>query len=136
MLGVISPQIHGDGMDRLERFDTILDLPALDELHQLLGADLCDIVAQLLVQLPAQFEALSVASAAGDFVAIRSIAHNIKGSVGNMGGVALSKAVAALEGAAREHDSALVARQMEQVTELVPETLAAFEAFVCERCGD
>jgi HPt (histidine-containing phosphotransfer) domain-containing protein len=123
-------------MDRLERFETILDLPALNELHQLLGADLCDIVTQLRVQLPAQFDEVSVASAAGDFVAIRSVAHNIKGSVGNMGGVALSRAAAALEEAALEHDSALVMRLTEQVAVLVPETLAAFESFVRERCGN
>ncbi|AWI80397.1 hypothetical protein CEW87_14130 [Parazoarcus communis] len=123
-------------MDENARFEPILDLPALDELHQLLGADLCDIAAQLLAQLPAQFDDVCAASAAGDFVALRSAAHSIKGSVGNMGGVALSRAAAALEKAALQHDAALVARLMEQIRSLLPETLVAFKAFVRERCED
>ncbi|PKO82583.1 MAG: hypothetical protein CVU19_01110 [Betaproteobacteria bacterium HGW-Betaproteobacteria-13] len=123
-------------MDENARFEPILDLPALDELHQLLGADLCDIAAQLLAQLPAQFDDVCAASAVGDFVALRSAAHSIKGSVGNMGGVALSRAAAALEKAALQHDAALVARLMEQIRSLLPETLVAFKVFVRERCED
>ncbi len=121
-------------MDENARFEPILDQPALDELHQLLGADLCDIAVQLTAQLPTQFDDVCAASAAGDFVALRSAAHSIKGSVGNMGGVALSRAAAALEKAAMQHDAPLVALLMEQIRRLVPETLTAFETFIRERC--
>ena len=113
-------------MNENARFEPILGQSTRDELHQLLGADLCDVAEQLTAQLPIRFDDVCAAPAAGDFVGLRSAAHSIKGSVGNMGAWPFQGLL--------QHDAALVARLMEQVRTLVPETLAAFETFIRERC--
>jgi HPt (histidine-containing phosphotransfer) domain-containing protein len=90
--------------DRAPSDDVVLDQAVFDELRALGGEAetefLTDIVTQfvsdtdpLLVQLRVLFEA-------GDAAAVSRIAHSIKGSCGQLGGVRLSASCARLENAA------------------------------------
>jgi len=78
-----------------------------DALERLMNNEtlLSKVTALYLSSTPAQLESLKQAAVSGDFSAVQAEAHTLKGTSGNIGAEQLMALFAALEVAAKEHNS-------------------------------
>jgi len=82
-----------------------LDIAALNELKDMLGEALSEIVDSFLEGLDGEVEAIQQALGA-DAAAVRAAAHSLKGSAGNLGARILAALASHIEKAAVEGDLA------------------------------
>lgn len=82
----------------------LIDTEALDDLREVLGDELDEIVEQFVAQLDEQVDAVREALAAADRQQVVESAHSLKGGAGNFGANRLAAIAAAIERAARDAD--------------------------------
>lgn len=78
-----------------------IDRGVLDELRELLGDDLDQLIRVYLDTTPPLIERLENATAARNFDALRDIAHSLKSSSANLGAMTLANAAGRIELGAR-----------------------------------
>ena len=82
----------------------MIDVSVLDELRELLGEELGEIVGHFVVQLDEQVNSVRDALAVADRQRIIESAHSLQGGAANFGANRLSSIAAAIERAARDED--------------------------------
>lgn len=78
-----------------------IDSTVLDELRELLGSEVDQLIRVFLDTTPPLIEQLESATATPDFDVLREIAHSLKSSSANVGAMALSNAAKRIELGAR-----------------------------------
>ena len=79
-----------------------LDTGTLDELHDLLGNELNQLIAVYLEDAPKLMARLQAASVGPDWDELRNAAHTLKSSSANLGATTLSAVALSIEQGARE----------------------------------
>ncbi len=79
-----------------------LDTGTLDELHDLLGNELNQLIAVYLEDAPKLMARLQAASVGPDWDELRNAAHTLKSSSANLGATTLSAVALSIEKGARE----------------------------------
>ncbi len=109
--------------------EALLDRAVLEGLRALSMKGSGDLFREILDLFarngPRLVEDLGAAAAAGDAPLLRRLAHTLKGSAGNVGAVALARAAAAAERAAREGDLEGARARLSEVGDLLRRSLAA-----------
>lgn len=90
--------------DHSQEFSPLIDVSVLDELREVLGEELGEIVGHFVVQLDEQVNSVRDALAVADRQRIIETAHSLKGGAANFGANRLSSIAAAIERAARDED--------------------------------
>jgi HPt (histidine-containing phosphotransfer) domain-containing protein len=105
-----------------------IDHALLDELGEMLGPRLADIIATFVDNLDGQLADLRHALDTGDVPAIRAAAHRLKGSAGSIGALALGDAAASVERAAALGDVDAVTTHAAPLETIAREAVAALHA--------
>lgn len=108
-----------------------LDVAALNELKDMLGDALAEIVESFLEGLDAEVAAIGQALAVGA-PAVRAAAHSLKGSAGNMGARALAGAASAIEKTAVEGDVPRCAELFNSLPHTAQQARAALTAYLAQ----
>lgn len=106
----------------------LLDDDVLRELRHLLGAGLDPALEQFSAQARQLLKELVVAARADDTVAVRTLAHRLKGSAGSVGARQLGAAAAALEQVALAGDSGAVRAKLDGLPAVVEATVQAMQS--------
>ncbi|MBN2887445.1 MAG: Hpt domain-containing protein [Chromatiaceae bacterium] len=101
-----------------------LDLDTLEELRDLLDEGLNEILDEFVLHLDDQKQALDDCLQAGQIEECERIAHTLKGSAGNVGAAALSRAAARIEQLARENQSEQARAELAGLAELAAVSVA------------
>lgn len=108
-----------------------LDLAALDDLKDMLGEALAEIVQSFLDGLSAEVAAVAK-GLGGDAVAVRAGAHSLKGSSGNLGARALAQLASDMERAALAGDLVECRASMPALAAEAERTRAALQAYIAQ----
>ncbi len=114
-LGVQAPQMQTPEEGAAEIPMPVLDNAAFDRLREILGAELGSAIRPFLEDMPRYLAELDVAAAARDPVALRQLAHAVKGAAGNLGAAGIASAARELESRATEGSAAASEGLVEQI---------------------
>jgi len=106
----------------------LLDNSLLSELRDMLGPRLETVIETFVGHLSTYLGDIQQAVASGDLIAVRAVAHKLKGGAGAIGATRLGDAAAALERAAAEGAGAAVTALAAPIPALAQETVAALRS--------
>lgn len=109
----------------------VLDLAALDDLKDMLGEALGEIVQSFLDGLDDEVAAAG-RGLGGDAAAVRAGAHSLKGSAGNLGARALSQVASDMEKHALAGDLAACRALMPALEQGAAQARAALVAYIAQ----
>lgn len=106
----------------------LIDNGLLSELGDMLGPRLETVIETFVGHLSTYLGDIQQAVASGDLVAVRAVAHKLKGGAGAIGATRLADAAAALERAAADGEATAVSSLAAPIPALAQETVAALRA--------